>query len=154
MRRAGVVAPYGTGGYFTFINHMGFCKWWVVFGTLRTAFPTGHVLTILHCACGKCLAGGKPPGHIGAHEPYGISAKSWCGAAARRGRRALRDWWIFYIHQPYGIVLVAGAMPGASPRGTWVRMNHVTLYKWRAPCLVFYWAGADLALMRSEWRKA
>ncbi len=52
-------------------------------GTPGTAFPTGHVLTILHCTSGKCHAGGKPPAHksrpryarraVEVARPYGVT---------------------------------------------------------------------------------
>ena len=48
MRRAGVVAPYGTGGYF-YIHQPYY---------IYARF--------------NCLAWGKPPAHMGAAELYGI----------------------------------------------------------------------------------
>ncbi len=77
---------------------------------------------------------GASPGAQGsAHKPYGISAMSWCGAAARRVvapydavgfLKFINHIGLFKIQLP-----CRGQAPGpqASPRPTLVRMNHITL---------------------------
>ncbi len=76
-------------------------------GTPGTAFPTGHVLTILHCTNGKCHAGGKPPAHKS-------RPRRWRGGRSRSPAPTVQA---FTIINHVAFLQRRGAVPGGQAAG-------------------------------------
>ncbi len=119
LRRAGVVAPYGTGGYFTFINHTTYMR-----GSTATPGASSRLT-------------GKPQAHWRGGtiwECAGGEKQTALRAAGGRGRPPLQ-YRIFIIINHMGLLQRRGALRNAEdsvPYRTW--FNHMELCRWWVSC--------------------